>query len=250
MKNILHLIILCLLPATFHSCLQEDIEENMVHFDRAFIPVWYYVEVGNFSKADLALERLVNEWNYFKKKSYLAGTTKKKWEASINQIDSWILDACFAINIKDQTLALNQLDHARYELMEWRWRKGMDYYLDYVWNFETALQIVRDIIPDQYQQLSWQEENQKNYQELYQTWNNLKSQSPDPFLFDFSAEDQLRFMQQQEELDQLLQTFAINAHCLNTCDHEEAVLSLHYGYLTFLKTLGNFQHTETYFAKQ
>lgn len=240
MRTLNAIVFYLLLAISFLSCSPEEIKEEMVLFDRSFIPVWYYVEMGNFQQATKAFNYLEEEWEIFKQSTTPYTRNVRQWKSSLARVDDWMATTQDAIATRDAELAINQLDHARYELMDWRWRWKLDYFLDKVWDLEASIDVAKSAALDPILDLLEWEEYQRVNEDIRQSWEQIQNSQPDPRLHHLEETQIQDLNLRHSELDALLNAYLKEGQCLNTCEYEAAIESLHYAFLNYLKTFGDF----------
>ncbi len=126
------------------SCNKPGIKKDMVHFDEAYIPVLYYVYNSELDKASNSMFLLDARWQEFENKYQYQFSNDFDELERLRYINDWLGDAKNAILRDDQYSALIQLDHIKYEMMEIRRSYHMEYFLDYLWDFEGALSMLSE----------------------------------------------------------------------------------------------------------
>ena len=126
------------------SCNKPGIKKDMVHFDEAYIPVLYFVQKSELDKASNSMFLLDARWQEFQSKYHVQFSKDIDGLERLRYIDDWLGDANDAILRDDQYTALIQLDHVRYEMMEIRRSYHVEYFLDYLWDFEGALSMLAE----------------------------------------------------------------------------------------------------------
>ncbi len=166
MKRFLLLIIGFLLV---NACQTKDLQKDMIQFDKAYIPLLYHVYHHNAPAAKQAVFSLAFEWQKFNQnyKGHVQGSLD--WTETFRMVDGWLQDAFIAVDANQWDLALVQLDHVRFEWMELRMRHRIPYYLDNIWEFQMAYDLVIEVAKDPYLcLLEWQE-----FEALVTDLNNL-----------------------------------------------------------------------------
>jgi len=126
------------------SCNKPGIKKDMVHFDEAYIPVLYYVYNSELDKASNSMFLLDTRWQEFENKYQYQFSDDFDELERLRYNNDWLGDAKNAILRDDQYSALIQLDHIKYEMMEIRRSYHMEYFLDYLWDFEGALSMLSE----------------------------------------------------------------------------------------------------------
>lgn len=158
-----------------NACNQDDFKKDMVLFDKAFIPALYYIYLEDLDKAEFAFQNLKSEWNRIQDR-YTPTTSKyKHWSDLVIRLERWMEEAECAIKDGEVKHAFVQLDHVRYEWMDLRYRKNMETKIDYIWDFDAALDIAVETAHDPMIELyDWKEFVTMNY-EVADAWETLST---------------------------------------------------------------------------
>ncbi len=140
-------IILVLVLAILPGCFENDLRKNMVAVDQAYIPTVFFIKKEKKEEARTSMLLLQREWqNLMKSKEQLY--LNKEEEYVVAEIDL-LLEAA-AVAIVDQNLyqALCRLEDARFLWNDWRVCNDMTYYLDYLYEFQMAWEVVVESLED------------------------------------------------------------------------------------------------------
>ena len=159
----------------FLSCNQNEIKSDMIKFDQAFIPLSHFVRQGELHKAGEVLPALNLQWKSIAQR-YGEKEDSDDWQETFRRIDNWFYSLYQAIDQKEQAWAMAQVEHIRYELIDFRNRNNISYYLDQVFEFQVALDIVNERAQDHV--LCWHtwDEFVEQVNEAKQAW--AKGQTP------------------------------------------------------------------------
>lgn len=139
------LAVLCL-PLTAFAGLMED----MVAFDRAYIPALAVTNAGSLPQSQRAMEQLNREWSSFKKQHASAKRNDKKWTADFAEIDRMIAEASKLVAAgADVHKAHEALEGVRSTFVEMRVRLKMPYYLDPLAHFHDTMEEITLLAEDQ-----------------------------------------------------------------------------------------------------
>ncbi|MFT5166710.1 MAG: hypothetical protein ACI8P3_001942 [Saprospiraceae bacterium] len=248
MRNILkYLFMLSFLLITV-GCNTDELKPSMVEFDQAFIPVFYYAYIGDLESAPKAMLVLDRKWDKLKTKfDNISGYTHNGLE-SFQMIGNWLEEADAAIRNKDLPRALVQLDHARYELMDFRWREGMSYYLDKVWDLEAAIDIVVQTSSDPMMDLiEWQEFIPMCY-DVEEAWNEVLQTPLDENLFGFTPSGREVLEDRHSRLNYAILNFMTSIEYADNCKLAAAAKKMETAYLDYLYLFGDFESSKSLFA--
>ncbi len=249
MKNPKYYFILVLFILTAISCNEKHVRNDMIKFDKAFIPVYYYTSIGELALAEKAMYPLMARWQHYQSPEHFGTIESEDWKETIRLVGAWLEGTSCAIEERDAYQALIQLDHARYELADLRYRKNMDdYYLDYIWDLEASMYTVIDVANDQMIDLLEFNEFEELAEELEKAWVYVLNTPYDEGLVDCTP-DKIRYINyQKEKFDiAMLELFkAIDS--ADRCKFADAALNLEPAYLNLMTMFGDFEATETFFA--
>ena len=145
MKNLIVLFLFWTLPAYSHVAIQEDI----IYLDQAFIPVWYHAHQGNLEQAVNANQILQVEWQSFKTKYELVTPMDQHWKDGFGKIDGWLYQANRDLEENNIKLAYIHLDHAKYEMINFKRRFGFQYFLDDLYDLHESIAWINEVILDE-----------------------------------------------------------------------------------------------------
>ena len=211
-----------------------------MHFDKAFIPTWYYVGLQNVDEAKSSVFYLSFEWQQLENRygKHLPGD--EDWQETFRRVNDWLDEAFRAIDGNCFELAYNQLDHVRYEMMDLRRRHQIDYYLDYLFDFEDTMNEVLEVANDDMLCLMEWNEFESLVHRMNAQWQRALRQEIDGELFKLDPL-KLRHLQSNQQLvTSELQAFD---EAMKTGDQCEVILageSLRPAYMQVLTKFGNF----------
>jgi len=134
------LIILC-------GCSQSSFMANVIRFDQAFIPAYYYTGLGKKLPAQSALKLLRKEWENFSISYYNFMPRDREWKEDLSEIDEKISIAIGLVNKgKGLELARKNLEKIRNLAWRMRQRNGIKYYLDQLNDFDEVLEAMLLIV--------------------------------------------------------------------------------------------------------
>ncbi len=148
------------LLATFTIVLQVQagIQEDLVEFDRAFIPVWYHTYSDDLPKAVNGLPLLEAQWKNLKAGWKAEAPQDQYLDDIFTIIENRLEETADALSEHNLALAYNQLDHIKYELMELRRQQGIRYQLDDLYNFhEMVFHVICIADDDLLDLMEWRE---------------------------------------------------------------------------------------------
>lgn len=223
------------------------LKKGMVHFEEAFIPTWYYSLKSDSEQARKSVFYLAFEWNQFHNRFAKQYPENPQWEETFDRVSGWLGDAYTAIDDNCFDEAYNQLDHARYELMELRRRNGVDYYLDYLYDYEIELVAVLEVANDPMLCLLEWKEFAYMVEEMNRYWTLADQQAFPNRIFNWSKEDIALMQLQKGTIQQQLEAFNEAMEGADQCKIIEAGGPLLTSYLELIILFGNFkQQTNTF----
>jgi hypothetical protein len=248
MRNIYKYIFILPFILMTVGCDSDDLKPSMVDFDQAFIPVFYYTYVGDLESAPKAMMVLDRKWEKLKTEFDKVSGYAHNGLESFQMIDNWLEEANHAIQDKNLPLALIQLDHARYEMVDFRWREGMTYYLDKVWDLEAAIDVVVQTTNDpMLDRMEWEEFIPMCYS-VEDAWGEILQAPFDSKLFGFTRSDMDKLADRYSDLDYAIQNFIVSIQFADSCKLADAANKMETAYLNYLYLFGDFEASKSHFA--
>lgn len=182
------------------SCVtQNNLADNKIalkdfaELDQKYIPALALTSVQKVEPSRKALNNFKTYWNAFEKK-YSNPKLSSAWRKLFATVDEAILEAEKLINIgtpEAMTEAHEELEVVRYDFFKTRRDMGIDYYIDYLTDFHTYMEIIvlkakdkspEDLTPGVLRQIV------KAHEKAESLWSLVESQTLDSQLFRFSPE--------------------------------------------------------------
>lgn len=227
----------------------EDIRQDMAQFDQAFIPLWFHIYEGNMSKAKSSVFYLNFKWQQLKNRHQEA-SADGAWQDAFCRTDEWLGDAYAAIDHNDSRLALNQLNHARYELMELRSAYGIEYHLDEVYRFQEIVQAIAEVVhDDKLCNLEWNE-LEVMIGRMNSSWVRINQQAFDVQLYKLDRDAQQKLKNGQSRLNDMLLHFNDQLAAANRLLLAEAIRPIEREALYQVRLHGQFDAFKTYYASR
>lgn len=209
----------------------------MAAFDKAFIPVLVHLYKNDMVKAERSIFYLDFKWNYFKTKYENHVEIK---DLDLVQIEHSLAKAYKAINAYNRQEAIYRMNDVQAELSDWRAFHGVDYYPDYLFDFQLHLDYVLEVTQDDYIcKMEWQD-----YENLVLSTRDyglcVVEKTPDPAVFVMTKNEVFTI-----EFNRLLMTRQLNdlEDLLENADRLEllgAALKLQHTYLAIYGGFGDF----------
>lgn len=238
---------ICLISLLFplNACKPMLMKKEMIQLDRNLVPVFYYVYKGDLLNTRLAMQALNIQWENYKSSSIGANKFQQEWMQSVERADTWMQQTNLALEDGDLYGVLIQLDHARYEMMDFRWRMGMDYYLDGLWELEASISVTVDVAASPILGILGWDEFQDLCDDVWIVWSQLKEQSIEQRMYELSDEEMLLLSQREQNMEMAIVQF------LRAVDEEdgyqfvESLKQLEPAYLELLESIGDFDFKAT-----
>ncbi len=249
MKALLPITLLVTLLFSTLQCQPVEVRKGMAQFDQAFLPVLLYAYAGDMHQAKRAIFYLEFRWQRLQDQSSYYTNKDKDWRETFERINQWLGDAYYAIDANCQDIALAELEHVRYELLTLRERQHLDYYLDYLYNFQYSTDVLRETAGDEMLcLLEWGDlEQQAATMNTY--WQQVLAQTVDADMFELDAQKLGLLQQRLRDMSHIMAQ--INT-ALDAADRrlvEAACEKIEPTFLDILRVFGNFNASATYFAK-
>lgn len=237
MKVLIKSLLVLFIILSAKSCILIDVKKGMVHFDQAFIPVYYHTWKGELAEARNAAFNLEYQWQHFQNRYKSILPEDEIWQESFRRTQSWLDDANAALETNMQEFAIAQLDHARYEMMELRRQKGIYYYLDDLYNFQMDLSEVYETGSDDMLCLMEWSEFELLVNNLNENWCNILEKPFDNELFEFTKFETSRMEMMERMIAFQLEDALVALDCGN---HFEVAKKVEIVENTFMKMLTDF----------
>ena len=212
------------LLTTISACNNDALEEAMVDFDKAFIPVFYHTYNQDIDSAKRAMLVLDRKWETLDLQFEKKANDAHNWKASFRMVTIWLDEATCAINSQDADLALIQLD------------------------LEAAIDIVVQVSNDSMLDLlEWQEFIPMVY-DVETTWTDVLNSSWKKEHFDFDASEELEEATRKTALGFAIKDFTKAVKDADRCMVKDAAKEMEAAYLEYIFFFGDFDLTKTFFA--
>jgi hypothetical protein len=169
------------------------LKEDMVAFDRAYIPALAVTAEGKLPESQRAMEQLNSQWAVFRKQHAATRGSDKKWKSDLADIDRMIAEANKVVaSGVDVQSAHNALEGVRLTMLDMRARSKMPYFLDVVTGFHDPMEGIVLLAKDKTPATFGAEEIARiraALPEAEKRWAAVKATRVDP-AFGLSAEQQ------------------------------------------------------------
>ena len=231
------------------SCVSPTIKKDMVLFDEAFIPAWYYAYKGDLDNSRRALLPLLNNWKKIEKKYNYQFIANEDRSEAMRLIGAWLDEANCAILDNEISHAVVHLDHARYEMMELRYLIGIDdYYLDKVWDLESSIALLIDYATDDKLGLLEWEEFKEVAKDMDKAWNEVLKAQIDQELFELTETQVLQLAENKLRLNIAIDNFQEQLETADGRCFGPAAEDIKPAYINFMKVFGDYKAIQTYYA--
>lgn len=247
MRINLILLFLCMTFLGKAETANSKLVKDMVQFDQAFIPVLYHVKNGKMAEAKKATLQMRFYWMKLKNRHQFL-VNDPAWEDAFCRADDWIDDALQLMHENEPHLTYIQLNQARYEMTELRRQFKIDYYLDYVFNFQEMVETLSEVLHDEKLYLLEWNQLESMIGRMNATWLMMRRQQLNPADFKFNAKERQRLTSLQLNIAKELLFFndlTAEAHQLKM---RIAIEALEREANNLLLLFGDFEGQPTYFA--
>ena len=222
--------------------------KKMVEFDKAFVPVLYYVYEGDLPNAKKSVFYLEHKWQQFHQRYSEAKPKSPTWNDNFCLMNQWLRDVVIAIDKGHRLIAIIQLNNIRHEMMDMRREMEIDYALDYIWDFEETLDLTIQVVDNPMMIWSNYDEFESIIFKMNTRWDLLKDNSFPASQYDMDAKTQKELLLQMNNMEEALLEF-------NQVVKEKELLligfaanNLHRKYLNLLHCFGEFQESKTQYV--
>lgn len=193
---LLVLVIGLFLSASMSVLAAGQLEEEMVAFDKVYIPALALTSQNNRAAAEKAMKLTVDQWVEFKGKSAAVLSRNKANNADLAIIDQLITDAERSMRVNGKTDEAHEiLEGVLNTLLKIRERNSIDYYIDYTTKFHEPMEAIvltaKGKTPETLTDTMLLK-IRDSFMIAQQDWLNLQNASFDPALFSFDAKKDAR----------------------------------------------------------
>lgn len=242
-------LMLVALKADCRTPLQSsnDIRKEFVRFDQAFLPVLFYVAEGNSYEAKRAVFHLGYHWQQLRQR-YEMNMPQPNWRNTFRAVDKQLNAAFFAIDANRYEEAFIQLEAVKHTLSLLRITYNIDYYLDYVYNFQASTTAFNETVQDEMlDMLQWEDVMEMSV-ELNHKWNIVLAQHFDANLYEFNKDQAWKLRTTQLGVTEALEELNTAMDCADRDVVVNASKKLNLALLEMLRLFGNFEAAATYYA--
>ncbi len=252
MKSIYQIILVFVfIISTGSSCEKKEVNvllQDMASFDRAFIPVLFYVRHGEMDNARKSVFFLNHTWKRFNEKYKNLNPENDNWGEAFRMADAWLSDAYTSIDASSPEDTYIFLDHVRYQMVELREQNNFEYFLDDVWEFEARLDLVEEVAVDQMLCLLDYCEFEYLVADMNDAWEVVEPTIVDVELFGLDGKKIKELNYNESKLKSALREFNL---AVEEADGENLAVTaafLRVAYLDYLSSYGDFISSKSYFA--
>ena len=247
-KICLLIVMFILMAGSCEEKAEAVLHKDMVEFDKSFVPVIYHVWNDDLEMAKRASIFLDYSWKEFNKKYQKYSTEENNIDEDLRMSQAWLGDAFTAIDNNCREAAYVYLDHVRFQLMDIRRKQKISYYMDFVWEFEAALDLVLEPSGDLMYCLLDQCEFNDLVSEMNYAWHQMNLAYFDADRFGFDDNKIFFYNFRRKKLKTAIKDFN---KAFEFGDGEEIAVKasvLEVAYLDFLYCFGDFTSSKTHFA--
>lgn len=234
------------------GCAKEPVEpkllESMAEFDRLYVPVMVFTDLGKQRESEIAMERLKKRWDDFNQTyynlemKYGVNIVDKFWQEDFDKINQAMVSAETLVASQELGQAHQELSEIRYVFLELRHRNGFDYFLDGMTEFYDPIQEIiiclrgkNKLSDKEYDRLITLAERARR------KLNKLSISKIDPGYFGFSPRKNEAIRKRVKDQEKLMSAFE---KALSSGDLDrifQSAQNLKPNYLVLYKAFGDFQ---------
>lgn len=249
MKTLLSITLGITLVFNNFFCQPAGIQKSMVHFDQAFLPVYKYAYEGNMNEAKQAIFFLEFQWQQLRNQHEFA-RQDANWRNAFSKTDKALGDAYYAIDDNNSRLAFEKLEVAKNAMMALREQYRIDYYLDYLFDFQEAAQLVTETSTDQMLCLMGWGELEDMAQAATNAWRDAQHEPVDVALYELDSEKLMLLKDKMQVVALALDDMNAAMESANRAKVATACKKLEPAYLEVLWMFGNFDASATHYAQR
>lgn len=227
---------------------QHNILKSMAELDRVYIPALLFTNLQKQRESEIALERLLKEWEEFDRKyhnlelKYGLDITDKFWKEDFCVINTLIATAEGFIKEGKLTEAHGQLEGVRIVLRELRHRNGLGYFLDGMNEFDETMESIilclrgKDNLTDKDLSIL-----RRLFKQAQASWADVARSEIDPSLFGFDTTKIKAVRKRVKEEERMLASFAAALSSQDADRVFQAAQDLKPNFVVLYKAFGDFQ---------
>jgi len=133
------------------ACVEEEkLNQRIISFDEALIPVWYFADNEQLAQAQRAIPVLEEQW-YNLQADYLdISGPRIAWEDTYECVSELMTATIHAIEYQELGDAKEYLEAVNFELMNLRAEYDIEHDFDKVWEFKLNLDLVQHLVDEYY----------------------------------------------------------------------------------------------------
>lgn len=247
MKTLLTLTIASVILCANINCQSVDARKGMVHFDQAFLPVMMHVYKGDMYQAKKAVFYLDFQWQKLRNQ-YEFARKESQWRDAFQNIGERLGDAYAAIDGNNAKIAFAQLEQVKDEFITLRERFGIDYYLDYLYDFQAATNTLMETSEDEMICLLQWEDLEQMALETNQAWQDVRFQPIDVELYELDIEKASLLKAKMQVMTTVINNLNKAIDSANRAEVAKACKKIEPAFVEILWVFGNFDASATYYA--
>lgn len=226
-----------------------DVQQIMVRFDQAYIPLWFATETGDLKEAKATVAYAEFRWQQMER-TLLLVLPEGEWIEHLQRTGEWMNDAYWAIQRGDLATAAIELDHARFELMAMRRQLGIhNYYPDQLYQLHSSLDILAEISEDPKLCLLDWNEFERLVTQAVTDWANIRDHRPDAQTYELTDDQITGLSQLSSELDKAMEHLVREMQRAQRLDVARAVQAADAILIERIRIFGRFDPTSVLFAE-
>ncbi len=131
----------------FTSCSTLEVPKDILTLERKFIAVWLPSQSCQLEKARGEYDSLIAHWKIFREK-YSSIIKNENTKKEVRRSEQWLEEAGVCLKQGDELCVRVKLDQFKFQMQEIRKYWEVDYYIDYLWDFEEDLNRFVEISAD------------------------------------------------------------------------------------------------------
>lgn len=246
----LFILILLTLVVGIQECEQLALQQRMASFDKALIPLWVHLKEQDIYQAKPAVFNTAFRWQQMKNQVQDAYPERADWAPTFERVDAWLDDAYYAIDANCADIAINQLQHVRYEMATLRSRYKVPYYFDQLYTFEDHLATTREVTDDVLLCLLEWQELELLVRDMNIAWGKLRQFPLDGEIYGLNEAELQQVGIWEKEVEERLDYFNQELACANREEVAVAAYQVDKSFLGLLRVWGELEINKSYFSKR
>lgn len=227
---------------------ETNIQRDFARFDQAYLPVLFYVCDNNTYQAKRAVFHLEYHWQQLYNR-YEFNRSEPEWRGTFRRVNTQLNEAYTAIDANNPTVALVQLEMVKQELMDFRALYHIEYYLDNLFEFQAAVDVLKATTEDEMLYMMEWEDVMDMAEALENKWKAVTKTKLEAAIFEF---DENKTWKWHTTMESVSEKVGMVQEAMNHADRAKVAAAsekLDRTLKEVIRLFGSFEATSTYYVQ-